>query len=581
MRLVYDQLKEYRRDAALTLLFASVQVIGMLLLPFIIAKVIDNAQSFGQSSQIYFYGGIMLLLALVSMGAGFISAKTAANAATGLASNLREGIYGKIQEFSFSNIDKFSTSGLVTRLTTDVTNIQQAFQMTLLIASKSPLMIIFSMILAFMINPQISLLFFAAIILLALVLLTVAFLSIKIFAKVFSQYDSLNGNIQENISGIRVVKAYVREAFENEKFQTNLQKLYKVALKAESLLALNNPILMLTIYVCILGISWFGATFIAQGSMTTGELSSLFSYVMAIMMSLMMLSMIFTMIAMSLSNLRRISEVFVEEPSIKEIENPITTVEDGSIDFYHVNFSYSGDAELKTLKNVTLHISSGETIGIIGASGSGKSSFVSLINRLYDVDQGPGSVLVSGKDVRSYELDTLRKSVAVVLQKNVLFSGTILDNLRWGNETATEEECRAACQAACADEFIDGLPEGYQTHIERGGANVSGGQKQRLCIARALLSQPKILVMDDSTSAVDTATDAKIRTALADQLPDTTKIIVAQRIASVEDADRIIVLEDGQVTAYDSHKNLLHTNKFYRELNDLQKSAGGDFDLES
>lgn len=540
--------------------------------------------------KVYTYGGIMIVMALISLISGAMAGKYAASASSGLACNLRKGIYDKVQAFSFSKIDKFSTAGLVTRMTTDVTNIQNAYQMCIRVAVRAPLMLVCSMAMSFMISPQISMFFLGAILFLACILGVIMMAARKIFDVVFTKYDDLNAGVQENVSGIRVVKAYVREDYENQKFTRAAENLCRLFVKAEGTLAFNNPAMMLVVYGCILAVSWFGARFIVIGTMSSGELTSLFSYIMSSMMSLMMLSMIFVMITMSAASIRRIEEIFKEEPGIRSPELPAMDVADGSVDFNSVCFSYGMGKEdaggmdkgrdkgraRQALSDIELHIRSGETIGIIGGTGSGKSSLVNLISRLYDVDSG--SVYVGGRDVREYDLETLRDSVAVVLQKNVLFSGTILENLRWGNQDATEEECRAACRAACADEFIERFPDGYHTLLERGGANVSGGQKQRLCIARALLKNPRILILDDSTSAVDTATDARIREAFAAAIPGITKIIIAQRISSVQHVDHILVMEDGRINGYGTHDQLVRSNEIYREIYESQSRGGGDFD---
>lgn len=547
-----------------------------MLIPFVTASIIDKGIEAGNIHQVYLYGGIMLMMAFLSLTFGVLAGRYAARASSGFACNLRDGIYEKVQSFAFSNIDKYSTAGLVTRMTTDITNIQNAYQMILRIAVRAPLMLVCSMLMCFLISVKLSMIFLVAILILAVALIFIMTRTLPVFTRVFRKYDDLNASVQENVSAIRVVKAFVREDYENEKFQKAAENLYGLFVKAESILALNNPVMMTVVYGCILAISWFGAHFIVSGDLTTGNLTSLFSYVMSVLMSLMMLSMIFVMITMSAASGRRVAEVLNEVPDMSDPEEPEKNVADGSIDFNHVNFSYKhGDGE-RTLTDIDLHIRSGETIGIIGGTGCGKSSLVSLVSRLYDVDSG--SVCIGGKDVRFYDTETLRNQVAVVLQKNVLFSGTILDNLRWGKEDATEEECAEACRQACADEFIRRLPDGYNTWIEQGGSNVSGGQKQRLCIARALLKKPKILILDDSTSAVDTATDAKIRTALSETISGTTKLIVAQRISSVQDADRILVLEGGKINGFDSHENLLETNQIYREIYEVQTQGGGDFD---
>lgn len=567
---------QYKKATILGPVFTMLEVLMEVLIPFVTAAIIDKGIEAGDLQQIYIYGGLMIVMAFLSLMFGALAGRYSAAASSGFACNLREGIYENVQTFSFSNIDKFSTAGLVTRMTTDITNVQNAFQMILRIASRAPLMLICSMLMCFFINVRLSLIFLAAIVILAVALVIIMTKTTKLFRRVFQKYDDLNASVQENVSAIRVVKAYVREDYENKKFTKAAEMLYKLFVKAEGILAFNNPVMMLVVYGSILAISWFGAQFIVAGDLTTGELTSLFSYVMSVLMSLMMLSMIFVMITMSTASAQRIAEVLDETPDLSNPQNALETVEDGSIDFNHVSFSYKHGSGEETLHDIDLHIRSGETVGIIGGTGCGKSSLVNLVSRLYDVDSG--SVCVGGKDVRSYDLEALRNQVAVVLQKNVLFSGTILDNLRWGKEDATEEECKAACRQACADEFIEQFPDGYNTWIEQGGTNVSGGQKQRLCIARALLKRPKVLILDDSTSAVDTATDAKIRKSFSQEIPGTTKLIIAQRISSVQDADRIIVMENGMVNGFDTHENLLKNNKIYQEIYEAQTQGGGDFD---
>lgn len=576
MIMILRQIRQYKKDAILTPVFTALEVIMEVLLPFITAKIIDDGLQQGDMGTVYRYGAIMLVMAVCSLCFGAFAGKYAASASSGLACNLRESIYEKVQEFSFSNIDKFSTAGLVTRMTTDVTNVQNAFQMIIRIAVRAPLMLVASMIMCFMINRKLSLMFLGAILFLALILALILSRATAAFHVVFQKYDDLNASVQENVSAIRVVKAYVREDYENQKFTKAADNLYKLFVKAESLVVINNPVMMLVVYACITAVSWFGANFIVAGTMSTGELTSLFSYIMSVMMSLMMLSMVFVMITMSSASIRRITEVLTEQPELHNPKQPATEVKDGRIDFNHVRFSYRQGSGKETLRDIDLHIRSGETIGIIGGTGCGKTSLVNLISRLYDVTDG--SVCVGGRDVREYDMESLRNQVAVVLQKNVLFSGTILENLRWGKEDATDAECMEACRAACADEFIERLPNGYQTYLERGGVNVSGGQKQRLCIARALLKQPKVLILDDSTSAVDTATDAGIRQAFRTRIPGTTKIIIAQRISSVQDADRILVMEDGEINGFGTHENLLETNAIYREIYESQNQGGGDFD---
>ena len=565
LKTLMRQVKQYKTVSIVTPVFAALEVLMETLIPFVTAWLIDRGIQAGNMSEIWKYGLMMLALSFLSLLFGFLAAKTAATASAGFACNLRDAMYQNIQRFSFSNIDKFSTAGLVTRMTTDVTNVQNAFQMILRIVVRAPLTLICSMVMCFVINHQLSMVFVVVLAFLAAALFSIIHKVSRLFENVFRKYDALNASVQENVSAIRVVKAFVREKYENEKFANAAANVYRLFVKAESFIALNSPIMMLAVYGSIIALSWFGAQFIVAGSLTTGELTSLFSYVMSMFMSLMMVSMIFVMLSMSVAAGHRICEVLDEQPDLTNPEQPVDEVKDGSIDFNHVTFSYraTGTGEA-TLKDIDLHIRSGETIGIIGGTGCGKSSLVSLISRLYDVDSG--SVMVGGVDVRQYDMEQLRNQVAVVLQKNVLFSGTILDNLRWGKEDATEEECREVCRQACADEFIERLPEGYNTWIEQGGTNVSGGQKQRLCIARALLKKPRVLILDDSTSAVDTATDAKIRRAFAQKIPGTTKIIIAQRVNSVEQADRIIVMENGRINAFDTHENLLATNDIYREI---------------
>ena len=576
MKSILAQVKQYKRDSILTPIFTALEVLMEVLLPYATALIIDQGIQQSDFNKVLLYGGLMLVMASLSLTFGALAGKYGASASSGLACNLRQAIYDNIQRFSFSNIDKFSTAGLITRMTTDVTNVQNAYQMCLRIAVRAPLMLVSSMVMSFIISPRLSSMFLIAIFFLAVVLGLIMIFATKVFNVMFKKYDALNASIQENVSAIRVVKAYVREEHEDEKFKKASGDIYNLSVKAESLLAFNGPAMMLVIYSCIILIAWVGAHLIVGGEMSTGNLTSLVSYVMSIMMSLMMLSMIIVMITMSLASIRRISEVLDEKSDLHNPENPIEIVENGSIDFDNVDFAYKHGSGNNTLSDINLHIRSGETVGIIGGTGSGKTSLVNLISRLYDVSSG--SVRVGGHDVREYDMEALRNQVSVVLQKNVLFSGTILDNLRWGDENATEEECVAACRAACADEFIERFPDKYNTWIEQGGTNVSGGQKQRLCIARALLKKPKILILDDSTSAVDTATDAKIRKAFAESIPGTTKIIIAQRISSVQDADRILVLDNGRINAFDTHENLLANNEIYREIYESQIKGGGDFD---
>ena len=576
MKTVLRQLGRFKRDALLCIGMTTMEVLMDILLPFITAIIIDDGLETGDLSVVYRYGAVMVVIAFLGLFFAAGAGRFAASASSGLAANLRKAIYANIQTFSFSNIDKFSVPGLVTRMTTDITNVQNAFMMVIRVAVRSPLTLVFSYAMCLIISPKLSLTFLIAVVFLIMVLGSIMVVTLKIFNEVFRKYDDLNASVQENISAIRVVKAFVREDYENSKFAKASANLYRLFVKAEGLLAFNNPAMMTAVYFCIIMISWLGAHYIVGGTMSTGDLTSLFSYIMGLLMSLMMLSMVIVMISMSMASIRRISEVLNETPDLHDPEKPVMEVADGSIDFDHVTFSYQHGSGKSVLSDIDLHIRSGETIGIIGGTGSGKSSLVNLICRLYDVDSG--SVKVGGLDVRAYDMEALRNQVSVVLQKNTLFSGTILDNLRWGNPDATEEECVAACQAACADEFIDRLPDGYHTYIERGGANVSGGQKQRLCIARALLKKPKVLILDDSTSAVDTATDAKIRAAFAKRIPGTTKIIIAQRISSVEQADRVLVLDDGRVDGFDTPEHLLETNAIYREIYDSQIQGGGDFD---
>ena len=576
MKKVLQQLRQYRKDTFLCIGLTALEVLMEILLPFITARLIDEGLEKANLPVVYRYGAIMVVLALVSLLFGALAGKYAASASSGLSANLREAIYARIQTFSFSNIDKFSVPGLVTRMTTDITNVQNAFMMVIRVAVRAPMLFVFSFAMCLFISPATSQMFLFAVVFLVVVLGAIMVVTLNIFNRVFQKYDDLNASVQENISAIRVVKAFVREGYENRKFSKASGNLYKMFVKAEGLLAFNNPAMMLAVYFCILSASWLGAQFIVAGDMTTGDLTSLFSYIMSLLMSLMMLSMVVVMISMSMASVRRIGEVLSETPDLTEPEQPVMEVADGSIDFDDVSFSYKRGSDKNALSHIDLHIRSGETIGVIGGTGSGKSSLVNLICRLYDVSQG--TVKVGGLDVRRYDMEALRNQVSVVLQKNTLFSGTILENLRWGNPDATEEECVAACQAACADEFIDRLPDGYHTYIHRGGSNVSGGQKQRLCIARALLKKPKILILDDSTSAVDTATDARIRAAMAKQIPGTTKIIIAQRVSSVEHADRILVLDNGRVDAFDTHEHLLESNAIYREIYDSQVKGGGDFD---
>ena len=570
------QIKEFKKDSVLTPVFMIGEVIMETIIPLLMASIIDNGVTAGNMNHIYLIGVLMLGTALLSLTFGILGGQFGSRASAGFARNLRKAMYENIQTFSFSNIDKFSTSGLVTRLTTDVTNIQNAYQMILRMCMRAPATLICAMFMSFMISPKLASVYLVAVVILAFVLGLIVSQATKHFSQAFPKYDALNESVQENVSAIRVVKAYVREDYEVEKFRTASNNIYKIFCKAEGIVIWNNPVMNFTVYTCILAISWMGAHMIVQDTLTTGQLMNMLTYCMNILMSLMMLSMIFVMITMSMASAKRICEVLEEQPELHNPQEPVGQVKDGSIRFDHVSFSSKKDAQDSVLKEIDLEIKSGETIGIIGGTGSAKSSLVNLVSRLYDVTEG--RLLVGGVDVRDYDMETLRNQVAVVLQNNVLFSGTILENLRWGDRDATEEECRRACEMACADEFIQKMPEGYNTYIEQGGTNVSGGQKQRLCIARALLKKPKVLILDDSTSAVDTATDAKIRKAFAEAIPGTTKLIIAQRISSVEHADRIIVMHDGEVNGFASHEELLKTNEIYREVYDAQMSGSGDFD---
>ena len=577
MKELLKQVKQYKKDSVLAPVYSALEVVMEVIIPFVMALLIDEGVEKGNMNKILLYGIIMIVLAMISLFAGMMAGKYAASASSGFACNLREAMYRNIQRFSFSNIDKFSTAGLVTRMTTDVTNVQNAYQMIIRIAVRAPLMLISSMAMCFVVNADMSFIFLGAIVFLAVVLVIIMLRAMKIFNVAFTKYDDLNASVQENISGIRAVKSYVREDYENEKFKKSSGNLYNMFKKAESTLAFNNPVMMLVIYASIMAICWFGAKFIVvDKTLQIGELTSLFSYVMGSLMSLMMLSTIFVMITMSVASMRRITEVLREQPDLAEPFAPVELMSNGSIDFDNVHFRYHKTSEEEVLTDINLHIKSGETIGIIGGTGCGKTSLVNLISRLYDVQQG--SVKVGGVDVKDYDMKFLRDQVSVVLQKNVLFSGTILDNLRWGNENATEEECIEACKWACADEFIERFPDKYNTVIERGGTNVSGGQKQRICIARALLKKPAVLILDDSTSAVDTATDAKIRAAFQKCIPGTTKIIIAQRVSSVQDADRIVVLDDGRINGVGTHDELVANNEIYRDIYESQTKDGGDFD---
>ena len=576
IKTILAQVKEYKRVSILTPLCMLGEVIMEMIIPLLMASIIDDGVSAGNVDHIKYVGGWMLVMALISLTLGLLSARFGAQASAGLAKNLRQAMFEKIQTYSFSNIDKFSTASLITRLTTDVTNVQNSYMMILRMCTRAPASMIVAMALSFVISPKLASVYLVAVIVLGFLLFFIMSRAVKYFKQVFQKYDDMNASVQENITGIRVVKAYVREEHETNKFHKASYNIYKMFLSAEKILSWNMPLMNATVYTCILLISWLGANMIVGGSLTTGELMNLLTYCMNILMSLMMLSMIFVMVTMSTASAERICQVINEEPDLKNPESPIYEVPNGSVEFRHVDFAYRKDANKPVLRDINLSVRSGETIGVIGGTGSAKTSLVSLISRLYDVTAG--QVLVGGRDVREYDMEALRDQVSVVLQKNVLFSGTILENLRWGDENATLEDCQRACRLACADEFIQRLPNGYDTYIEQGGTNVSGGQRQRLCIARALLKKPKVLILDDSTSAVDTATDARIRQAFAQEIPETTKFIIAQRVASVAGADRILVLDDGVISGFDTHENLLKTNEIYRDVYESQTSGNGDFD---
>lgn len=570
------QIKEYKWASIATPVFMLLEVAVDTIIPLLMASIIDNGVNMGDTRHIYIMGVWMIVAALFGLLTGCLGAKYGAKAAMGFGKNLRAAMFRNIQTFSFANIDRFSSASLVTRMTTDVTNIQNAYMMLLRIAMRAPASIICAMAMSFFISPRLATIYLIAVILLGALLLFISKAAMKYFDRAFKRYDDLNESVQENVSAIRVVKAYVREDYEKKRFSKAAQNIYDVFVKAESLVVYNSPLMQFTVYACILLISWLGAHMVVSSTLTTGDLMALLTYCMNILMNLMMLSMVFVMISLSLASARRISEVLNEQSTLHNPKEPLYDVPDGSISFKHVTFRYSDTAETPVLSDINLDIKSGETIGIIGGTGSSKSSLVNLISRLYDTDTG--SVIVGGHDVREYDMDTLRNKVAVVLQQNVLFSGTILENLRWGDKNATTDECIEACKMACADDFIESFPDKYNTYIEQGGTNVSGGQKQRLCIARALLKKPRILILDDSTSAVDTATDSKIRAALAKTIPGTTKLIIAQRISSVMDADRIIVMNDGKVDGFDTHENLLKNNEIYRDVYESQTNGGGDFD---
>ena len=571
------QIKEYKRASLVTPIFMILEVAMEMVIPLMMASIIDDGVQAGDMKHIFVIGCYMVLAAIVGLFAGVMGGKYGAKASTGFARNLREAMYENIQTFSFSNIDKFSTAGLVTRMTTDVTNIQNAYQMLLRMCFRAPVSLICAMLMAFLINARVASIYLVAVVFLGIVIIFIMRAVSKYFSEVFKKYDDLNASVQENVAAQRVVKAYVREDYEIDKFHKASYNIYKMFKKAECTMTYVWPVMQFTVYGCILGISWLGAHMIVASQLTTGELMSLLTYCMTILMNLMMLAMIFVMMTMSAASAKRIAEVLEEKADITNPEQPDYDVTDGSIRFDHVTFRYNKQSEKPVLDDLNFEIKAGETIGILGGTGSSKTSLMNLISRLYDVNEG--TVYVGGKDVRNYDLETLRNEVSVVLQKNVLFSGTILENLRWGDENATEEECIRACRLACADEFIEKMPGKYNTYIEQGGSNVSGGQKQRLCIARALLKKPKVLILDDSTSAVDTATDAKIRKAFATEIPGTTKIIIAQRISSIQDADRIIVMDNGRIDAFAPHEELLRTNNIYKEVYEAQtQTGGGDFD---
>lgn len=569
-------IKEFKTASLLTVVFILGEVVFELLIPYMMTFIIDRGVMKGDYGAVVKYGSVMIGLAILGLLCGVAAGLFAAKASSGFARNLREAMFRNIQNFSFSNIDNFSTASLVTRLTTDITNIQNAYQMVLRMLMRAPATLVFALIMTVTISGRMSIIFFIATFFLSLALIIIMTSAVRLFNQVFEKYDALNANVQENISGIRVVKSYVQEDREISKFEVAVTNIYKLFVKAESRIVLNNPLMILTVYACIIALSWFGASQITSGNLTTGALTSLFSYVMSILISLMMLSFTVVMITMSEASAKRVTEVLREKSDITSKENACKTVADGSIDFYNVSFSYKAGIGKPVLSNINIHIASGQTIGILGGTGSSKTSFINLIPRLYDATAG--SVYIGGKNVKDYDLKALRDAVSVVLQKNELFSGTILENLRWGNDNATLDEVKRACELACADEFIERMPEKYDTWIERGGANVSGGQKQRLCISRALLKNPKVLILDDSTSAVDTATDAKIRRAFREEIPDITKIIISQRISSIKDADKIIVLEKGQVVGFGTHEKLLETNEIYRSTANAQAEGNADFD---
>ena len=576
IRTIAKEIREYKWASIATPLFMLLEVLMETLIPYLMASIIDKGVNAGDIGHIYRIGGLMIVAAAIGLLAGMAGGRFGAKASAGLAKNLRESMFGHIQTFSFANIDKFSTAGLVTRLTTDISNIQNAYQMVLRMMMRAPSSMICALIMAFAINRRLASIYLIAVVFLGIILFFIIRHATRYFQMAFPKYDELNASVQENVSAIRVVKAYVREEHETSRFRKASENIYRIFVKAEHNVIVNAPLMQFTVYTCIILISWTGAKMIVSNELTTGELMSLLTYCMNILMSLMMLSMVFVMISMSTASMERVCEVLNETSDLANPVNPVHEVADGSISFSHVDFSYKKDSAEPVLKDITLDIRSGETVGIIGATGSAKSSLVSLISRLYDVTAG--EVQVGGRNVKDYDMASLRNQVSVVLQNNVLFSGSIYDNLRWGDPNASDEECQRACRLACADDFIRSFPDGYNTHIEQGGNNVSGGQKQRLCIARALLKKPKILILDDSTSAVDTATDANIRRAFRNEIPNTTKLIIAQRISSVQDADRILVLDEGRINGFGTHEELLASNEIYREVYESQTKGCGDFD---
>lgn len=576
LKRILQEVKEYKAVSVATPLCMIIEVIAEMLIPYLMSSIIDKGVNAGDMGHILKVGGMMIVIAAIGLIGGLLGGVFGAKASTGFAKNLRKAMFDRIQDYSFANIDKFSTAGLVTRLTTDVSTLQMGYQMCLRMMMRAPASLIVALIMSFVISPKIAMIYLVAVLMLSVALFFILRRATRYFRQAFPKYDDLNESVQENVTAIRVVKAYVREEEEVSKFKKASQAIYDIFSKAEGATVYQAPAMMLTVYGCILLISWTGAKMIVADTLTTGQLMSLLAYCMNILMSLMIVSMIFVMFSMGSAAIQRIYDVLAEESSLKNPDNPVYDVKDGTIDFKNVSFAYNSEAKEPVLKNINLHIDTGETIGIIGSTGSAKTSLINLISRLYDVTDG--SVSVGGVDVRDYDMQTLRNKVSVVLQSNTLFSGSIYDNLRWGDENATDEECRHACKLACADEFIERFPDGYNTHIEQGGSNVSGGQKQRLCIARALLKKPKILILDDSTSAVDTATDSRIRKAFREEIPGTTKLIIAQRISSVMDADRIIVMENGEIDGFDTHENLLKNNVIYKEVYDSQMQGGGDFD---